>query len=66
MSTYEAYLEFTARKEQLLRGWIAYAALCNPNSFGLSLDFLHATFGEWVHRAPQLVERDAGIWVLQG
>lgn len=45
-------------KEARLASYIAWVALANPHSPALTREHMHAAFGEWTWRQPQLVQRD--------
>lgn len=53
-------------KEILFRGWIAYAALCDVNSVGLSTEYLYYTFGEWLARPLHFEYRDDRWFLTDG
>lgn len=56
----DLYGKIVTEKEALLRGWVAWVALQNPNSSALSREHMHALFGPWIDRKPELVRRDDG------
>lgn len=62
----EDYLALMAKKEQALAGYIAYVALCDPNSPALARDHMHAVLGPWIDRAIWVERREDGTYWLTG